>query len=97
MSKRRGPGLLRSMTRAAAVTAAATASHRAVNSRLDQRELRSQQNQASMIPQQGQPQPVMTPVAQTDLLSQLQQLAQLKESGALTEEEFQLAKARILG
>jgi hypothetical protein len=30
------------------------------------------------------------------LLAQLQQLAQLKESGALTEEEFSAAKARVL-
>lgn len=97
MSRRRGPGLLRSMTRAAAVTAAVTTTHRAVSNRLDQREMRSQQNQAGMIPEQGEPEPVMTPAAQTDLLSQLQQLTQLKESGALTEEEFQLAKARILG
>jgi hypothetical protein len=38
-----------------------------------------------------------TPAPQTDLLAQLQQLTQLKEAGALTEEEFQLAKAKILG
>jgi len=37
-----------------------------------------------------------TPAAQTDLLTQLTQLAQLKETGALSESEFQLAKAKLL-
>lgn len=32
-----------------------------------------------------------------DLLAQLQQLAQLKEAGALTDAEFQAAKAKLLG
>jgi hypothetical protein len=39
-----------------------------------------------------------TPVAtsQSDLLAQLTQLAQLKEAGALSEAEFQQAKAKLL-
>ncbi|MGZ3677169.1 MAG: SHOCT domain-containing protein [Ktedonobacterales bacterium] len=41
------------------------------------------------------PQPV--PQGQSDLTAQLQQLIQLKESGALSEEEFQAAKAKLLG
>lgn len=40
--------------------------------------------------------PVAAPAAQPDLLAQLTQLAQLKEAGALSEEEFQLAKAKLL-
>jgi Short C-terminal domain len=36
------------------------------------------------------------PSAQPDLITQLQQLAQLKQSGALTEDEFQAAKAKLL-
>ena len=35
--------------------------------------------------------------AQPDLIAQLQQLAQLKQSGALSEDEFQAAKAKLLG
>jgi hypothetical protein len=34
--------------------------------------------------------------ASNDLLTQLQQLTQLKEAGALSEAEFQLAKAKLL-
>lgn len=33
---------------------------------------------------------------QTDLLAQLTQLSQLKDAGALSDEEFQLAKAKLL-
>jgi hypothetical protein len=37
------------------------------------------------------------PAGSTDLLAQLNQLTQLNESGALTEEEFTAAKAKLLG
>jgi glutamate/tyrosine decarboxylase-like PLP-dependent enzyme len=37
------------------------------------------------------------PSGQTDLIAQLQQLTQLKQSGALSEDEFQAAKAKLLG
>nr|WP_242028400.1 SHOCT domain-containing protein [Pseudanabaena sp. FACHB-2040] len=40
------------------------------------------------------PTPIPTP--QSNLLAQLTQLAQLKEAGALTDDEFQLAKAKLL-
>jgi parvulin-like peptidyl-prolyl isomerase len=36
------------------------------------------------------------PSAQPDLMTQLQQLSQLKQSGDLTADEFQAAKARLL-
>lgn len=36
------------------------------------------------------------PVPAPDLLTQLTQLAQLKDAGALSEEEFQLAKSKLL-
>jgi hypothetical protein len=32
-----------------------------------------------------------------DLVAQLAQLAQLKEAGVLTDDEFQIAKAELLG
>lgn len=53
-----------------------------------------------------QPVVVVTPTAAvepptaappTDLVAQLAQLAQLKEAGALTDDEFQIAKAKLLG
>ena len=36
------------------------------------------------------------PPAQSDLITQLQQLTQLKQAGALSEDEFQAAKAKLL-
>jgi hypothetical protein len=52
-----------------------------------------------MQPQQMQPQmpaPTAAQPASADLTTQLQQLAQLKESGVLTDEEFQAAKTKLL-
>ena len=37
-----------------------------------------------------------TPAASPDILGQLQQLTQLKDAGALSDAEFQLAKAKLL-
>lgn len=58
-------------------------------------ELQSTQNQV-VTPPPPAAAPATTPAAQTDLLAQLTQLAQLKEGGFLTDEEFQLAKAKLL-
>ncbi len=41
--------------------------------------------------------PVQSSPEQTDLLEQLQKLAQLKEKGLLTEEEFKVQKEKLLG
>jgi hypothetical protein len=41
--------------------------------------------------------PAPAPAAAPDPVAQLTQLAALKDSGALTEEEFETQKARILG
>lgn len=117
MSRRRGPGLLRTMGRAAVISSTATAASRATNNAMDRKAMQAQQNRtAAMQTQlemeqmkaqlaeiqavQAQPAAVApaapTTAPQTDLLAQLQQLAQLKDAGALTEEEFQIAKGKIL-
>jgi hemolysin activation/secretion protein len=43
------------------------------------------------------PMPAAAAATQPDLLTQLNQLAQLRDAGALTEAEFEAAKAKILG
>jgi predicted lysophospholipase L1 biosynthesis ABC-type transport system permease subunit len=48
------------------------------------------QNSAMMAPQMA------APAAGTDVMSQLQQLAQMKQAGLLTEQEFQAGKAKLL-
>ncbi|MFL5663112.1 MAG: SHOCT domain-containing protein [Ktedonobacteraceae bacterium] len=54
--------------------------------------MQAQQLQAD----QAQATTAAAPSAQPDLIAQLQQLSQLKQSGALTEDEFQAAKAKLL-
>lgn len=55
--------------------------------------MQAQQLQAD----QAQATTAAAPAAQPDLIAQLQQLAQLKQAGALSEYEFQTAKAKLLG
>ncbi len=66
----------------------------------------AQQNQAQQNQtQQAQPAPAEQPQAPaaegtsaaTDRIAQLKELAGLRDSGALTQEEFDTEKARILG
>jgi len=54
--------------------------------------MQAQQLQAD----QAQATTAAAPSAQPDLIMQLQQLTQLKQSGALSEDEFQAAKAKLL-
>jgi hypothetical protein len=89
------PGLLRGVARTAVVAGTATA----VSNRVSRR-------QADRWSRQGyydepEPAPAPDPVAAAapapDPIEQLKQLAQLKDQGILTEEEFAAQKAKILG
>lgn len=107
---RRGPGLLRTVAKTAVISSTATATSRTVSNAMDQKATRLQREQAAVIQSQAEIEQVknqlaalqsvqdqtVAPAAQTDLLAQLTQLAQLKEAGALSEAEFQLAKAKLL-
>lgn len=101
--KRQGPSLMGTVARTAAITGTATATSRMVGNAMDGSAQRKQEKsaEAAFQAQQAQvelvPAPAAAPPATNDLLTQLQQLAQLKESGLLTDEEFQLAKAKLLG
>jgi hypothetical protein len=53
------------------------------------------QQQAPPPPPPPPPQPVAAP--ETDVIAQLKGLAELKDQGILTEEEFAAQKAKILG
>ena len=87
------PGLLRGVARTAVVAGTATA----VSNRVSRR-------QASRWAQQEQPQqdyeePPQEPAPQQpqqSMVDQLKDLAQLKDQGILTEEEFAEQKARVL-
>ncbi|EFK95650.1 hypothetical protein LDC_2328 [sediment metagenome] len=87
------PGLLRGMARTAVVAGTATA----VSNNVSRRQARrwSEQDQQQYVAQQPEAQ-VTAPVAQDDTVVQLQQLAQLKDQGILTQEEFDAKKKQIL-
>jgi len=101
------PGLLRGMARTAVVAGTATA----VSGRVQRRQAEKFADRDAQIMatrsegwQQGAqqayeqaPPPPPQAAPQQDMVSQLKQLAELKDQGILTEEEFAAQKAKILG
>jgi hypothetical protein len=65
----------------------------AANRSAERADQASQQEQAAQVPE---PRAGQAP-ADSDVLGQLTKLVQLHDSGALTDEEFSTAKARLLG
>ena len=91
------PGLLRGVVRTAAVAGTATAVSNRVSRRQAQRW--GQQDAAQYYdepePTYAAPPPAAAPAA--DPIQQLKDLAELKQQGILTDEEFAAQKAKILG
>ena len=89
------PGLLRGIARTAAVAGTATA----VSNRVSRRQYSRWADQDAQYYSEPSPaQPQAAPSApDEDRVSQLKELAQLKEQGVLTDQEFAAEKARILG
>jgi hypothetical protein len=91
------PGLLRGIARTAVIAGTATA----VSNRVSRRQARKWQDQGTdpydeQEPvQEEAPAPAAAPAP--DMIQQLKDLAELKNEGVLTEEEFATQKARILG
>ncbi len=81
------PGLLRGMARTAVIAGTATAVSNNVSRRQAQRW--GAQEQEAQSYQAAEP--------ANDVTSQLQQLAQLKDQGILTQEEFDAKKKQLLG
>ncbi|MGA9161910.1 MAG: SHOCT domain-containing protein [Actinomycetota bacterium] len=97
---RGGPGIVGMAARTAVVAGTATAVSGRV-ARRQQRKFASQdaayvQQQASAA-ETGYAQAAAAPAPAGDPSAQIQSLAQLHASGALTDEEFAAAKAKILG
>lgn len=92
------PRLIRGVARTAAIAGTATA----VSNRVSRRQANrwNQQAEAEAYEQQQgtypEPPPPATSTTTDDTLAQLKQLGELRESGVLTEEEFEAQKARIL-
>lgn len=91
---RRGPGLVRGMARTAVVAGTATAVSGRVARRQQQRW--GQQAQAEQAqPAAATPAPAAEGTG-ADVSGQLQELASMHASGALSDEEFAAAKAKVL-
>jgi hypothetical protein len=68
------------------------------NQRIADLEQQQYQQQQYQQPQYQQPPPQQAPPAQgPSMLDQLNQLNELRQQGALTDEEFAAAKAKLLG
>ena len=93
MRGRRGrPGLLGTMARTTVIAGTATA----VSGRVAQ----NQQQKYAAQQQEQQPEPPPPPPAapaETDIVTQIKQLAELNQQGILTDEEFGAKKAQLLG
>lgn len=101
------PGLLRGVVRTAAVAGTATA----VSNRVSRRQAERWQQQGGQQPMEyryeaqqpqggGAPPPPAAPApaaAAPSTIDQLKELGELKAQGILTEEEFAVQKAKILG
>jgi Short C-terminal domain len=87
------PGLLRGVARTAVIAGTATHVSNNVSRRQSARwaQQNPQQQYAEAPPQAPPPAPAADPIAQ------LKELAALRDSGALTEEEFAEQKAKLLG
>lgn len=96
------PGLIRGMARTAVIAGTATS----VSNRVSRRQYNrwSQQDEPQQAEQQQAPPPQAAPAPAApapsagadDRIAKLQQLADLKNQGILTDEEFATEKARIL-
>ncbi len=91
------PGLGGTMARTAVVAGTATAVSGGV-ARRQQAKAEQQADAQAYEQQQAQPAPAPAPAAApaTDVVTQLKELAALKDQGILTDEEFAAQKAKIL-
>ncbi len=92
------PGLLRGMARTAVVAGTATAVSNRVSRRQYNRWAQQDTQQYDRQPQPQYQEPPPPPATGgEDRIAQLKDLADLKQQGILTDEEFAAEKARILG
>lgn len=101
------PGLMRGMARTAVVAGTATAVSGRVQRRQAERyaerdaQIYADRQQAydQQVAQQYAPPPpaAAAPGQEDDMVAKLQQLSELRAQGLLTDEEFAVAKSRLLG
>jgi hypothetical protein len=104
MMRRRGPGLVRGVARTAVVAGTASVVAGQVHhhqqqkwAAQEQQQVQAEQAAAYQQQQAMAAQQAAAVPPQDDMTVQLEQLAELKNKGILTEEEFQAKKKQILG
>jgi hypothetical protein len=90
------PGLLRGVARTAAIAGTATAVSNRVSRRQYNRWSQQEEPQQQQTYEQVPPPPAPSAPSTDDKLAQLKELGQLKDSGVLTDAEFEAQKAKIL-
>lgn len=89
---RRGPGLIGTAARAGVAAGVAGRVHRR------QQERWAAQDYAEQPQQAAPPPPAAAPVAaEPDYVAELQKLAQLRDSGVISAEDFEAKKKQLLG
>jgi membrane protease subunit (stomatin/prohibitin family) len=91
--RRRGPGLVGMAARTAVVAGTATA----VAGRTSRRQQQKYASQDAAAQQAAQPMEAAPAAPEEDPYDQIAKLSKLHDSGALTDQEFAEAKAKILG
>lgn len=89
---RRGPGIVGAAARTAVVAGTATA----VSGRVAHRQQQKYASEAQAAPAAPAPEQAASP-EQPSYMAELEQLAQLRDQGVLTPEEFEAKKKQILG
>ena len=104
MLRRRGrPGMLGAVARTAVVAGTATATANAVNRHSAQKNAEQQAAEQAppaapaASPAPAAPPPAAAAPADDDLIGKINQLAQLRDAGVLTDDEFTAAKSKLLG
>jgi membrane protease subunit (stomatin/prohibitin family) len=87
------PGLLRGVARTAVIAGTATGVSNRVSRRQASRWSQQEQQQQQ---QESVEQPQAAPPPAADPIDRLKELGELRDSGVLTEEEFQAQKAKVL-
>jgi len=102
MRRRGRPGLFGTVGRTAVVAGIATATANAVNRHAQNKAAEKQQaaaneaQQAAPPPAPVAPAPAPAPAGGDDLVSKLTELAKLRDSGVLSQAEFEQVKALVL-
>jgi Short C-terminal domain len=95
MMRRRGPGLIGAAARTAVVAGTATAVSGRVARRQQRRYAEQDAEYVEQVAYQGQA-PVAAP-AEPEYMAELEQLANLKNQGIISPEDFEAKKKQILG